>query len=503
MPNSLTATVDNVLDVVLLVVDYTSSPTVTGVTLTRTTPDGTVTAVRGSPAVLSAGYAVFWDDEAPIGVALTYTATGSPGSVVLTASATITGTGVTLAGYLKDPLQPTLDVPLGNVVALRGCDATTGVGVLSFDDDGYENASGIFDVVDYAKPRHIAQARKSQRGRIRLLTEQHTDIQRLRAILASGRTLFMQLPTTLGWALDTYGSDYIAVEDVLSARIGSADMRHTQRMWDIPFRVVDRPVDLLSGQLGGSLVGVDGATWGDLRDSGLHWDNLAIIPGRDRFNRTTASGWGTADVGGTWSIVGGGAATDYSTVPASTGVPGTGQQLNTSTNVVRQIVLPISVTNANCYALVRVDALSVGASNWIEFNLRYTNSSNFYRFRIQFETSAAITALLRKTVIGVTTTLTSGTVAGLTYVAGMWLKTRFYINGTTLQIKVWQFNTPEPNAWTLTTTDSDLASAGQVGVASIVNTGGTTPRTFSTADLVVENLDTSETWLQVAQGVGF
>src|SRR5439155_9026726 len=50
---------------------------------------------------------------------------------------------------------------------------------------------------------------------------------------------------------------------------------------------------------------------------------------------------------------------------------------------------------------------------------------------------------------------------------------RFQIIGNTFSAKVWQSNQTEPLAWTLTTTDTSLQSAGNAGIRVLTNNGST------------------------------
>lgn len=72
---SVTAVADSVTGTVMITVDWSPIPDGTVVHLYRVHPDGTEHEVIGSPAVLSAGMAVFFDNSAPFDVAISYRAT--------------------------------------------------------------------------------------------------------------------------------------------------------------------------------------------------------------------------------------------------------------------------------------------------------------------------------------------------------------------------------------------------------------------------------------------
>lgn len=503
MPNSATAVVDNSYGSALVTIDFSSSPAATGlgatVCLTRNYPDGTTAAVRGSCALLAAGMAVFGDTELPLGTPIFYTATcPQVAGVTLTSNTvTVTGNGASVGGFLKDPVNSSFDFPLVNLVPLRtGCEATTGVGISSWDTEAFDPTSGIFPTVGDARPRVIAQVRHDATGQLTLVTTQYTDYTLLKNILASGRTLLLQVypGTALGWGISSFGSDYIAVGSVLSARMPSQDMRHSQREWQLPITLVSAPSGI-ANLYGGNNVGVRGATWRDLKVSGLTWRQLAGTDVSDTFNRTVASGWGSDDFGDAYTNTG--TASDYNVSG------GFGTHLHSVANTVHESVLATTTQDADGYVTLTWNGLAVGASMQSDVRLRRADANNFYGFRAQIETSAAVTAVIYKTVGGSTTVLVSGTVSGLTFAANTLLRMRTYVKGTTLQIKIWAFGTPEPTAWTLTTTDAALSGNAGASLRTLVNTGGTVPRTASFTRWNVNDLQTGETWLQVAQGVGF
>jgi hypothetical protein len=504
---SITAVVDNTYGSVTVTLDYTSVSAATGfgvcVSLTRTTPDGVVTAVRGSPALLSSAVATFVDTEMPINTLITYTSIAPcvTGTVLTLTGVIVTGSGQTLSGFLKDPISGVNDIPLVPLTALRtGCETVTGIGLTGFDAETLDTASGVFPIIGDPRPRTIAQVRKDISSTLYLATTQHSDILSLRRLLATGRVLCLQLNTALGWALDRYGTDYIIIDDVVLSRVDSPDMRHTQRYVTLPFHVVYAPANFPILQYGGNNTGLRGASWGKIKAAGTLWNQEVTTPARDRFDRVTANGWGTADVGGVWATSGG-IAGDYATntgpVPGSWG---TATMTLTSVNVARRTTLPVGPTNVNGYYTFSYNALAVGAGNYVQSTVRDTASTDNYRFRVQVETSGALTALIGKVVAGTPTTIVTTTVPGITYAANVPIRVRFYCVSNVLQMKVWPFNTPEPTAWLLSTTDAAFAGAGNVGLGANINAAGTAPRTATFWDFLTEDVSASKTWLTVAQG---
>lgn len=277
---SAAATVDDYNGAVAIIVDWTSSPTVTGtpclVNLYRVTPDGVQTPVRGSPLYVSRGTAIFWDDEAPLNTVIYYiTSSACVTGTAQSSTVTIVGSGGEI-GWLKDPLRPDLDVKLNfSLRASRTClTSATGVGLSFFGDELYDDRDGEFPVIGFGRPVTIAQVRGYIESTLRLTSLSPTDMQNLRNIIASGRILFLQVPTDYGWAIDKYGSDYIHVRDVTMKRPTLPNQKHDERTWDMPFAVTNAPPNTPTGLVGGNGIGVGRSTYQDMKDSGLTYLQL-------------------------------------------------------------------------------------------------------------------------------------------------------------------------------------------------------------------------------------
>lgn len=277
---SVTPTVDNTYGAIAVVVDWSSSPLVSGsglVNLLRQTPDGVQTVVRGSPVHVSSGTALFWDDEAPLSTSLVY-ATSSPvvTGVTLSSPCIITGRGGDI-GWLKDPVQPANDVPFTFGYYTPSCSPTAGA--VQFADvaaNQFADAGATFDLLNDPRPATVAALRKAATSSITLIAQQLTDETLLSTILASGRNLLLQLPTNYGWAVSLYGSDYVKVLGVTEDRTPLADKRHPQRNWQIPFTLAKAPANVPTGLIGSNGVGVGKATWGSMKASGLSWGSLKV-----------------------------------------------------------------------------------------------------------------------------------------------------------------------------------------------------------------------------------
>jgi len=200
----------------------------------------------------------------------------------------------------------------------------------------------------------------------------------------------------------------------------------------------------------------------------------------DEFGRTVASGWGTADTGGTYSVQG--AASDYSVSG------GAGLMNDTSAGSTRYALLNSpSGQNVELLFRVAVDKVAAGG-NYLVYGVarRNSGSNNEYRARLTFKSDGTVALDASRVLGGTETTLgTPVTVSGLTQSAGGYIWLRADITGTsttTIQVKAWADGQSEPGAWEYTTTDSSAAlqAAGSVGLRVWVGKNATTaPVTFS------------------------
>lgn len=206
-----------------------------------------------------------------------------------------------------------------------------------------------------------------------------------------------------------------------------------------------------------------------------------VFLARDTFDRTVASGWGTADVGGSWS-----GATGFSVADGA-------GKISVGKSQTRRISLPDPQTNAFDMSLV-FSADKVADGGGIHFNVvGHQDATGEYRAKLRISAAGAVTVNLA-TVIGSTETLIAAkTLTGYTYTAGAKLNVRFLVeqptaSRTDLKVKVWPVGSSEPTDWTTTAsnTENTLQGAGSFGVGAY-GTGTITngPVTVSVDDLVV------------------
>ena len=190
----------------------------------------------------------------------------------------------------------------------------------------------------------------------------------------------------------------------------------------------------------------------------------ASIAAADSFQRTATSGWGSADTGGWWTVVGSPWA--WTVTPGAGSVTVGANSLERAylssfniqdVDIVEKVVLPrCSGSNTNC------DAFVIG---------RYAPaySPTYYRVGVVQGTGRADIFLRAQRSDG--TILGSDLDTGLPAANGavVWLHVQFQgAKPTTLRARAWLDGTTEPSTWLLNTTDSTSAEqqAGMVGVQS-------------------------------------
>ena len=204
----------------------------------------------------------------------------------------------------------------------------------------------------------------------------------------------------------------------------------------------------------------------------------------DTFSRVQSPGWGTADQGGAWSP----STASVFSVNGSTGqaVIGAGTSFANQFPGVSSNAIDVTVK-------VATDKTGTGNSgHYVGVVGRRVSTSLAYRGRVRFKGTQVIAGVVMlnnstsETLIG-----SEVVVPGLTATPGVQYSIRvqvFGTNPTTINLKVWQTNTAEPAAWTVSRTDSTagLQTAGIVGLTGFVSANSTTaPVTFSFDDFTV------------------
>ncbi len=203
----------------------------------------------------------------------------------------------------------------------------------------------------------------------------------------------------------------------------------------------------------------------------------------DAFARTVATGWGSADTGGAWSIpwgsssfsVGGGKG--QMTVPAGSGYYSYLSSVSNANNDLRISVSP--------------DKGATGGGQYLSVIGRSVDGAGDYRAKLRLMSNGGATLYLTRKISGGAEILLASQAVSMTPVAaGDTLNIRFQVEGTgttALRAKVWKGAT-EPTSWTATSTDSTAAlqTAGSVGVYTYMSGSASNgPVVFAYDDLEV------------------
>lgn len=185
------------------------------------------------------------------------------------------------------------------------------------------------------------------------------------------------------------------------------------------------------------------------------------VAASDSFDRTSGSGWGSAPVGGTWSLTG-----SASSFTVGSGV-GTIADVAGSQRVVRlNGVSERDVSILTDFALDKVPA----GGNYYHQVLARTSGSSYYSLTARIEPAANVLRVyLSRVIDGQETTIRTTVISGFSYSAGELVRMRFDVSGGTtanLSGKVWVGSAgDEPSEATVSGSDDrpELRTAGGVG----------------------------------------
>ena len=189
----------------------------------------------------------------------------------------------------------------------------------------------------------------------------------------------------------------------------------------------------------------------------------ATVLAADEFQRTAASNWGSADVGGTWSAVAG------SSVNGSVGL------LSVMNSQTRTTTLSGTLPSGTDLRLsVSIDKVANGGGVHVNIAPRKTAAGE-YRAKLRFSATGVVTVSVAR-LVGTTETLVANRVlTGYTHTPGatLDLRVRTVSTGasTTVQMKVWPQGQPEPIDWFVAATDGDpgLQGTGQLAITTYVS----------------------------------
>ncbi|MBO9625100.1 MAG: PKD domain-containing protein [Microbacterium sp.] len=196
---------------------------------------------------------------------------------------------------------------------------------------------------------------------------------------------------------------------------------------------------------------------------------------KDVFARTASSGWGSADVGGAWTVSGGGA----SAASVSGGVGALALGPGGTRNLTLNAVSAKDVTLSMDFSM---DAASSTGAAYAGLIARSTGADN-YVVRAWLHANGSVWIVIQRGA----TVLSSSQVPGITRAPGDAFSLKVDVSGgasTTISAKLWRQGSPEPAGWQTSFVDAaGIDAAGAVGVhasraASATTTGTVTVDNF-------------------------
>lgn len=239
--------------------------------------------LRGSPgftenpsAAADTATAVYWDNESPFDVNMTYELRSFCNQTLVATSAVV-NLDSDGNGWLRDPTNPSRNILIMMEEFFDECADQDVVVFSGLGNRTYENAAGIFDHVDAPRPITVSQARKNYASTLYLTSFTLDDVDFLEDIFDPNAVLILSLPMIYGWAHRSFGTDYVTFFDIEQALI-SVDQRVSTRSWTAPFRLSDSPADTDEFGVGGNGIGGGGATYDDLAASviGTTYNSLTL-----------------------------------------------------------------------------------------------------------------------------------------------------------------------------------------------------------------------------------
>ncbi|UQX89356.1 PKD domain-containing protein [Jatrophihabitans telluris] len=190
----------------------------------------------------------------------------------------------------------------------------------------------------------------------------------------------------------------------------------------------------------------------------------------DAFGRTSSSGWGTADVGGPWTI--GGTASNFTvgngTASAKVTAAGSGPIASLAS---------VSAADVDVTVDTSMDKAATGTGGaYVNLLVRRTATAD-YRIKEHFLAGGGLQLVITKVVSGTETILKSYTIPGASYTPGDMYRfhaTATGANPTTLTATLFKTGTTEP-ATQISVTDgtSGLQAAGGFGIQSYLSASST------------------------------
>jgi PKD repeat protein len=181
----------------------------------------------------------------------------------------------------------------------------------------------------------------------------------------------------------------------------------------------------------------------------------------DTFGRTVTDGWGSAETGGAYALVG---------TAGNFAVTGTTGTMLVSTSQSRGALLPsVATRDVRLGFSAASDKVPTGYGQFVYAVARRTASGAEYRIRLRFAPNGQVYVGASRIVGGAETLLGPDVAAGVAHVPGQAVGLRAEIEGaspTTVRVRAWPASGAEPTGWAFTASDgtAELQGSGSVGI---------------------------------------
>jgi PKD repeat protein len=200
-----------------------------------------------------------------------------------------------------------------------------------------------------------------------------------------------------------------------------------------------------------------------------------VIVAADAFNRTVASGLGSADTGGAWTTANG--STRQSVAPGAATL-----RLDAAGNLTGSYLGAVSQTSADVLTTFSLSAAPTGSGASVYVTGRRVGTNLEYRARLRFLANGTVGLAFTKLAGSSSEVLIGGEVIvpGLSYSPGAPLNVRVQVSGTgttQLAATVWPAGSAQPGTATVTRTDTEatLQAAGGLGLSAYLSGSATAP----------------------------
>jgi Malectin domain/Kelch motif/Cep192 domain 4 len=242
------------------------------------------------------------------------------------------------------------------------------------------------------------------------------------------------------------------------------------------------PSAWLSGTSTGLAVGIISTSAGPAPEFPATWDLIEVTSeggtsvASDTFTRTLTGAWGTADVGGAWSVLAGSA--------SNFAVNGSKGTIVTPTKSVQQLAHlgTASVRDVDYRVEISISTAVAKGSKGLFSSLVLRHQASGADYRVGLYLTGTGKVFIRgQTNTG--TNIFADADTGLTFTAGDTFVLRVQaegVNPTTIRAKAWKAGAAEPSAWMVTASDTTAAlqTAGTLGIRTLNSTSAVTTLSF-------------------------